>query len=102
VSGNLPHGRRRHFQTPRPLPTLLEEFGLAELSHRPFGGLSGGQKRRLAVALAFVGDPDLVLLDEPTTSLDVFGRPLWEAIRRAARAGTTVVLTSHYLQEVEV
>ncbi|GII00284.1 ABC transporter ATP-binding protein [Planobispora takensis] len=81
---------------------LLERFGLSDLERRQIGGLSGGQKRRLAVALAFVGDPRLVFLDEPTTGLDVEARRgLWEAIRGFHAEGGTVVLTSHYLEEVE-
>ena len=73
-----------------------------ELLHRQTGALSGGQKRRLSVALAFVGRPRLVLLDEPTTGLDVDARrTLWEALRRQHAAGATVVLTSHYLEEIE-
>ncbi|WP_449064569.1 ABC transporter ATP-binding protein [Planomonospora algeriensis] len=81
---------------------LLERFGLSGLERRQVGGLSGGQKRRLAVALAFVGDPRLVFLDEPTTGLDVEARrALWDAIRDFHADGGTVVLTSHYLEEVE-
>ncbi|GGS49091.1 ABC transporter ATP-binding protein [Planobispora rosea] len=81
---------------------LLERFGLSGLERRQIGGLSGGQKRRLAVALAFVGSPRLVFLDEPTTGLDVEARrSLWEAIRHFHAEGGTVVLTSHYLEEVE-
>ncbi|HUG51190.1 MAG TPA: ABC transporter ATP-binding protein, partial [Terrimesophilobacter sp.] len=73
-----------------------------DLLRRQTGALSGGQKRRLSVALAFVGRPKLVLLDEPTTGLDVDGRrTLWEAVRRQHQAGATVVLTSHYLEEIE-
>lgn len=91
-----------HFPQPTPTEDLLTWFGLAELAGRQLGGLSGGQKRRLTVALAFVGDPELVLLDEPTTGLDVTARrELWTAIRQFAEAGKTVVLTSHYLEEVE-
>ncbi|GIH93688.1 ABC transporter ATP-binding protein [Planobispora siamensis] len=81
---------------------LLERFGLSGLERRQIGGLSGGQKRRLAVALAFVGDPRLVFLDEPTTGLDVEARRgLWDAIRDFHAEGGTVVLTSHYLEEIE-
>jgi ABC-2 type transport system ATP-binding protein len=91
-----------HFADPVPTAELLEEFGLTGLERRQTGGLSGGQKRRLAVALAFVGRPDLVLLDEPTTGLDVEARhALWNAVRRYHDGGGTVVLTSHYLEEVE-
>jgi len=91
-----------HFADPVPTGELLEQFGLSGLERRQTGGLSGGQKRRLAVALAFVGRPDLVLLDEPTTGLDVEARhALWSAVRRYHEGGGTVVLTSHYLEEVE-
>ena len=91
-----------HFENPVPQASLAEEFGLSELLRRQTGALSGGQKRRLSVALAFVGRPKLVLLDEPTTGLDVDGRrTLWEAVRRQHQAGATVVLTSHYLEEIE-
>ena len=91
-----------HFENPVAKAELAEEFGLADLLRRQTGALSGGQKRRLSVALAFVGRPKLVLLDEPTTGLDVDGRrALWEAVRRQHQAGATVVLTSHYLEEIE-
>ena len=90
-----------HFADPLPAGELLEGFGLAEVADRQTGGLSGGQRRRLAVALAFVGRPDLVFLDEPTTGLDVQARrDLWDHIRAYGRTGT-VVLTSHYLEEIE-
>ncbi|MGX7825870.1 ABC transporter ATP-binding protein [Actinokineospora sp. 24-640] len=91
-----------HFPDPIDRAELLEQFSLTELVRRQTGGLSGGQMRRLAVALAFVGRPDLVFLDEPTTGLDVEGRhTLWTGIREFNRTGGTVVLTSHYLEEVE-
>lgn len=91
-----------HFVDRVPRAQLADEFGLDELLRRQCGALSGGQKRRLAVALAFVGRPRLVLLDEPTTGLDVDARrTLWEAIRSQHRAGVTVVVTSHYLEEIE-
>jgi ABC-2 type transport system ATP-binding protein len=91
-----------HFDRPVPTAELLEQFGLGGLGRRQTGGLSGGQKRRLGVAVAFVGRPDLVLLDEPTTGLDVEARhALWDAVRRYHQGGGTVVLTSHYLEEVE-
>ncbi|MEJ5866824.1 ABC transporter ATP-binding protein [Pseudokineococcus sp. 5B2Z-1] len=91
-----------HFPDPVPTAEVLERFGLGDLARRQTGGLSGGQKRRLAVALAFVGRPRLVLLDEPTTGLDVDARhDLWDAVRAYHRGGGTVVLTSHYLEEVE-
>ncbi|MEU1842541.1 ABC transporter ATP-binding protein [Micromonospora sediminicola] len=91
-----------HFPDPVPRGELLDRFGLADQVRRQTGGLSGGQRRRLAVALAFVGRPRLVVLDEPTTGLDVEARhALWEAIRGFHTEGGTVLLSSHYLEEVE-
>ncbi|WP_396655262.1 ABC transporter ATP-binding protein [Microbacterium sp.] len=92
----------RHFDRRTEPAELAEQFGLTEMLRRQTGSLSGGQKRRLSVALAFVGSPELVLLDEPTTGLDVDGRrALWEAIRAQHDRGVTVVVTSHYLEEIE-
>lgn len=92
----------RHYPDPLPTAELLERFGLTDLARRQTGALSGGQKRRLAVALAFAGQPRIVLLDEPTTGLDVSARyALWEAIRDYHGAGGTVLLTSHYLEEIQ-
>jgi ABC-2 type transport system ATP-binding protein len=92
----------RHFAATIPTGELIERFGLSEVARRQTGGLSGGQKRRLAVALAFVGRPRLVLLDEPTTGLDVTARRvLWDAIREFPGEESAVLLTSHYLEEIE-
>ena len=92
----------RHFEHRTGVDQLATEFGLTDLIRRQTGALSGGQKRRLSVALAFVGKPELVLLDEPTTGLDVDARhALWDAVRRQQAAGSTVVVTSHYLEEIE-
>ncbi|MEK8227054.1 ABC transporter ATP-binding protein [Oerskovia sp. M15] len=92
----------KHFANPIPTAVLLEQFGLAELAGRQTGAMSGGQKRRLAVALSLVGRPRVVLLDEPTTGLDVGARQaLWAAIREYHAGGGTVLLTSHYLEEVQ-
>ncbi len=91
-----------HFPDPLPTPELLGRFGLDTLAAKQTGALSGGQRRRLAVALAFVGRPSLVLLDEPTTGLDVDGRrDLWAGVRAFHAEGGAVLLTSHYLEEVE-
>ncbi|WP_432495179.1 ABC transporter ATP-binding protein [Kineococcus gypseus] len=91
-----------HHRDPLPRAQLLERFELTDLRGRQCGGLSGGQQRRVAVALAFVGRPDVVLLDEPTTGLDVPARhALWAAVRAFVAEGGTLLLTSHYLEEVE-
>lgn len=91
-----------YYPEPQPRAQLLEAFDLAGLENRQCGGLSGGQKRRLAVALAFVGNPKLVILDEPTTGLDVESRRgLWEAVKHYQSTGGTVLLTTHYLEEAE-
>jgi ABC-2 type transport system ATP-binding protein len=91
---------RAHYPDPLGRAEVLDRFGMSDLVKRQTGGLSGGQKRRLAVALAFVGR--IVFLDEPTTGLDVEARrALWEGIRVFHADGGTVVLTSHYLEEIE-
>lgn len=91
-----------HYPDPVPTGELLDQFGLTDLAGRQTGAMSGGQKRRLAVALSLVGRPRVVLLDEPTTGLDVGARQaLWDAIRAYHADGGTVLLTSHYLEEVQ-
>ncbi len=91
-----------HYERPLPTATTCARFGLTDLAGRQTGGLSGGEKRRLAVALAFVGKPAMVVLDEPTTGLDVESRQAtWEAIGSYAGEGGTVLLTTHHLEEAE-
>lgn len=81
---------------------LLERFELGERRQVPVGRLSGGEKRRLDLALAVWGAPELVVLDEPTTGLDPESRRrTWDAIQELQEAGRTVVLTTHYLEEAE-
>ena len=93
---------RAHYPTPLSDNDLFASFPLQSVWQRQTGGLSGGQRRSLAVALAFVGNPDLVFLDEPTTGLDVTARQaLWQAVRGYRNAGGTIVLTTHYLEEAE-
>ena len=91
-----------HHPDPVPTAELLEDLGLTEQAGRQTGGLSGGQRRRLSVALALVGRPRLLVLDEPTTGLDVDARHLlWQRVRSFHVDGGTVVVTSHYLEEIE-
>ena len=89
---------------PKPMSStkILAAAGLEKLSDRKFGELSGGQKQRVLFALAICGDPDLLLLDEPTLGLDVEARRLlWDEIRHLVGRGKTVLLTTHYLQEAD-
>ncbi|WP_103061607.1 ABC transporter ATP-binding protein [Actinomyces qiguomingii] len=91
-----------HFADHEAPEDLLSAFGLDHLSKKAAGSLSGGQQRLLSVALAFVGRPRLVLLDEPSTGLDVSARRhLWDTIQERASQGVTILLTSHYLDEVQ-
>ena len=93
---------RAHFSRPEPRGRLLERFGLTGVARRQTGGLSGGQRRRLALALAFAGRPRAVFLDEPTTGLDVEARrAVWAEIARYGDEGGTVLLTTHHLEEAE-
>ena len=91
-----------HYPARVPTPELLDRFRLTELAGRQCGGLSGGQRRRVSLALATVGRPDLLVLDEPTTGLDVDSRhELWGILRDLVADGATVLMSSHYLEEVE-
>jgi ABC-type multidrug transport system ATPase subunit/membrane protease YdiL (CAAX protease family) len=93
---------RAHWPSPSSLSLLIDRFGLADVIARQTGALSGGQRRRLALALAFAGDPDLVVLDEPTTGLDVEARrSAWEAITAFRAAGGTVLLATNQLDEAD-
>ncbi|TLS41576.1 ABC transporter ATP-binding protein [Streptomyces montanus] len=86
----------------RPAAEALEMVGLARRSDVRVKQLSGGEKRRLDLALALLGRPEVLFLDEPTTGLDAEGRQeTWELVRELREAGTTVLLTTHYLEEAE-
>jgi ABC-2 type transport system ATP-binding protein len=93
---------RAHYRSPLPPSLVHERFELGGLVERQLGGLSGGEKRRVAVALAFAGAPRLVVLDEPTVGLDLAARQaIWSAIRAHVEQGGTILLTTHYLEEAE-
>jgi ABC-2 type transport system ATP-binding protein len=87
---------------PLPPRDLLELVGLSEVASTPVKRLSGGQKQRLSLALALVGRPELVFLDEPTAGMDPQARRgTWELITRLRSDGVSVVLTTHFLDEAE-
>ncbi len=96
----------RHFATfyprPRPPDEVIELVGLSAKAGAQISKLSGGQARRLDVALGIVGRPELLFLDEPTTGFDPEARrQFWELVRSLRQDGVTIVLTTHYLDEAE-
>lgn len=87
---------------PQSVDELMDRLGLATVAATPYKRLSGGQQQRLGVALAVVGRPEVVFLDEPTAGLDPQSRhSTWELIADLRQAGVGVVLTTHYLEEAE-
>ena len=91
-----------YYAHPRDVDEVIDLVGLGEKRNARAKTLSGGQKRRLDLGLALVGDPDLVFLDEPTTGFDPQARrQAWEMIRSLRSLGKTVLLTTHYLDEAE-
>jgi ABC-2 type transport system ATP-binding protein len=91
-----------YYTRPRDVDEVIDLVGLAEKRGARVKSLSGGQKRRLDLGVALVGDPDLVFLDEPTTGFDPAARrAAWEMIRSLRSLGKTVLLTTHYLDEAE-
>jgi ABC-2 type transport system ATP-binding protein len=80
----------------------LERAGIADIRKRLVGKCSGGQQQRLRFAMALLPDPELLILDEPTTGMDVSGRhDFWTAIRQDASGGRTVIFATHYLEEAD-
>jgi ABC-2 type transport system ATP-binding protein len=91
-----------YYPHPRPIDETIALAGLEEKAGDRVGRLSGGQRRRLDVGLALIGDPDLVFLDEPTTGFDpVARRAAWKVIGGLRDLGKTVFLTTHYLDEAQ-
>src|SRR5215207_956772 len=90
------------FRAPRDVDETIAQMGLQAAAGRRTITLSGGQQRRLDFALALVGDPDLVFLDEPTTGFDPAARrQAWDTVRSLKELGKTVLLTTHYLDEAQ-
>ncbi len=91
-----------YYEHPRPVDEVIEVIGLEEKRDTRARRLSGGQRRRLDLGLALIGDPELIFLDEPTTGFDPGARRrAWETIRSLSGLGKTILLTTHYLDEVE-
>jgi ABC-2 type transport system ATP-binding protein len=91
-----------YYPNPLPRKLIIEMAGLSDILSTRFGELSGGQKRRVAFALAICGDPDILFLDEPSAGLDIQSRNLlWTEIKNFAALGKTVVLCTHYLDEAD-
>jgi ABC-2 type transport system ATP-binding protein len=97
----LRHVARLHAD-PLPVDMLVERLALDECGRTPYRRLSGGQQQRLGLAMALVGRPELVFVDEPTAGMDPAARrTTWELLQELRRDGVTVVLTTHFLEEAE-
>ncbi len=92
----------RYYSAPRPPDEVIELVGLGEKRGGRVATLSGGQRRRLDLALGILGAPELLFLDEPTTGFDPAARRhAWEVIDQLSKTGTTILLTTHYLEEAQ-
>jgi ABC-2 type transport system ATP-binding protein len=91
-----------YYPRPRPVDEVIETVDLADKARARIRTLSGGQRRRLDLALALVGDPDLIFLDEPTTGFDPQARRnAWDLVKRLGGLGKTILLTTHYMDEAQ-
>ena len=91
-----------YYSNPRDPESVINEVGLDEKANARIQSLSGGQRRRLDVALGIVGNPEILFLDEPTTGFDPEARrAFWGLVRKLRDEGTTILLTTHYLDEAE-
>jgi ABC-2 type transport system ATP-binding protein len=92
----------KYYSNPRDVDEVVSAVGLTEKSKELIRTLSGGQRRRLDVALGIIGSPELLFLDEPTTGFDPKARrAFWALIQDLRKTGTTILLTTHYLDEAE-
>lgn len=93
---------RSHYRDPKPIDHLIEAFQLDGIIDRRTSGFSGGERRRLALALAFCGNGKAVFLDEPTTGLDQTSRrAFWDYASDYAKGGASLIITTHHLEEIE-
>ncbi|HET7436791.1 MAG TPA: ABC transporter ATP-binding protein [Thermoanaerobaculia bacterium] len=91
-----------YYPHPMPFAEVVETAALQGIENRKFGALSGGQKQRVLFAMAICGNPDVLVLDEPTVGLDVEARrAMWKQIRAFIAKGKSILLTTHYLAEAE-
>jgi ABC-2 type transport system ATP-binding protein len=91
-----------YYENPRNVEQVIDEVGLREKLNAKARELSGGQRRRLDVALGIIGSPELLFLDEPTTGFDPEARrSFWDLIRTLKAEGKTILLTTHYLDEAQ-
>ena len=91
-----------YYREPRATSEVLELTGLTDVAGRRVGQLSGGQKRRVDLAVGLAGNPELLFLDEPTTGFDPAARrQAWDTVRGLRQLGTTILLTTHYLDEAQ-
>ena len=90
------------YQKPSDYKVLLDSFGLSDLKKSYINKLSGGEKQKLSVVLALIGNPEIVFLDELTTGLDVAARrEVWRTIKHLKEKGLTIFLTTHYMEEAQ-
>ena len=90
------------YAAPADYPHLLEQFGLVTLRKNFVSKLSGGERQKLSVVLALIGNPEIVFLDELTTGLDVVARrEVWRTLKQLKAQGLTIFLTTHYMEEAE-
>ena len=91
-----------YYPSPYDVQAVIKRLGIENIADRPYGKLSGGQKRQAQFAMAIVGRPELLFLDEPTVGLDVHARAgLWQVLRDLLHEGSSIILTTHHIEEAE-